>query len=153
MRLGIHRGWSSEQSSPLQQRGPLLPSPFCTLSDPNRRSLRRHPRPRTIRDCTGTGMKRRISMPLRLIKRTQTRSLPLIPVFFPAECCASFALRITSASASFLSILVFFHFANVSAVTGVRLEPSLCLCDAYQRPAQMDMIRDEAPRLQEILPD
>jgi hypothetical protein len=52
-----------------------------------------------------------------------------MPVFLPATFCVCLALRIASSSASFLSIRVFFHFANVSGVTGVRFGPSLCRYD------------------------
>ena len=55
-----------------------------------------------------------------------TKSLPLMPLNFPAACCCSFAFLTRSASASFLANLVIFHFANDSSVTGVRLLPSLC---------------------------
>ena len=57
-----------------------------------------------------------------------TRSRPLIPVLFPAAAVASFALRSASCSASFLSIRVCFHFANVSGVTGVKFGPNLWRC-------------------------
>ena len=55
----------------------------------------------------------------------RTRSRPLIPVFFPAAWVASLAFLTASSSACFLSILVRFHLANVSGVTGVRFCPSL----------------------------
>jgi len=55
----------------------------------------------------------------------RTRSRPLIPVFFPAAWVASLAFLTASSSACFLFILVFFHFANDSGVTGVRFVPSL----------------------------
>jgi len=63
----------------------------------------------------------------------RTRSRPLMPEFFPAACWASLALRIASASASFLSIRVRFHFANVSGVTGVKFDPSLCRFDRVRQ--------------------
>jgi hypothetical protein len=58
----------------------------------------------------------------------RTRSLPLIPLLFPALLWSSFVFLDASCSASFLSIRVFYHLAKDSGVTGVRLELSLCLC-------------------------
>ncbi len=59
------------------------------------------------------------------IAEQRTKSLPLMPLFFPAACRSSFAFFSDSSSAIFLSIRVRFHLANVSGVTGVRLVPSL----------------------------
>lgn len=66
-----------------------------------------------------------IQYPSKKRNRERTRSLPLIPLFLPAACLSSFAFFIASSSASFLSMRVRFHLANVSGVTGVRLGPSL----------------------------
>lgn len=57
-----------------------------------------------------------------------TRSLPLIPLFLPAAFCCSLAFLTASSSASFLFILVVFHLAKLSGVTGVRFVPSLWRC-------------------------
>ena len=64
-------------------------------------------------------------------RRRRTRSLPLIPLLFPALLWSSFVFLNASCSASFLSSRVFFHTAKVSGVTGVRLGPSLCLCASF----------------------
>jgi len=62
----------------------------------------------------------------QFLHRLRTKSRPDMPVSLPAACCVSFAFRIACCSACFLSIRVLFHLANVSGVTGVRLDPSLC---------------------------